>query len=1800
MNLSPLVDLISLSDAPTTLIDLGDGGGLLDNVYYADAAIQFENNSIHAEILFVIPQEISFSFFGVDTLQLVIGGTGEITSFRGEATTQINEHTPVFSIRLSDIVLSLRIDTELLRPVNPDTLEPDPEADGLTIPFGNVGLEISSDEGFFFEFDSVITIPPFMIGESGVVVEANNVIPIFSDDRPEEVPGFIPEGAKGIFIDGATIYLPPDLGVAVPSDIQLDDFFIGSGGFSGKITGNWTPQLNADRTAFTGNGAGDIFGIPVALKQINLEFKQNTFVESSIRALMILPFFDQPVDCQIGLANDGDFFVALSAAQDLPPGVPAPQSTSDGLFVFTKQDLLELTLKSIAFDKKGDLFSIQLGGDIKPLFGGINWPEVEIKALTIDSEGNVKVEGGWLEIPKQAALDFHGFKLELTKIGFGREDDGSRWIGLSGGINIVEGIPLKGGVEGLKIIWKDTNDIRLEISGINVAFEIEDVLKLDGMVFFIDEPTKKGFKGGVKMIIYPLDGMMIDVQFIAGRNIAAPPFNFFYIYMGLELPVGIPLGNTGAALFGMAGLFGYNMTTNKGLPPYDPNEAWFENDDGSPGFYKRGTPGVTTVDKWTDMRESLAFGAGLSLGTASDNGFTFSGKVLLIVLIPGPMILVEGKAQFLKERGSLDDEPIFRMLAVLDGRAGTFLMNVEAKYKYPEDTGRVIDIIGGAETFFNFNNPNAWHFYLGQESPASKRIRAKILNLFNANSYFMMEANRVGMGVWAGYDKTKKYGPLKVILKAAIGGTLDLGRKPPQAAGTLILDGDVRLKACGKSVGLTIVASLKAKTPTPWYIYAKFKVKLRIPLAPDPKATVKLKWESDVAPPWPMPLAKVGIEHLKVTEKWDMGKYPNYDPNSDGFWDGGSGSSGPSSPWVNSPIVPLDARPVLTFSRPVNDMTDADHPIGVNSQSAPPNDRVGDYEYKYRVKRIVLMKQSKSATSSSWVENASSDVPATGYDYDNPTLPYPIYGSWQVVTGSADGGGANPPNVKLMLWVNTAFAISRELESNDAWLITNTPQLIDYKSKPPSKYPCALRADYVENCNHFLNLEVGATYSPLLLNSEFLYVTENGNMEVASKRVRCQIGENAVLYNQTLKIIGTEKVQIVLPDNMVQANLWLSNGSKGKIRLFDNTNNRVNKRLIRFDLSGRTDEVVEPILLMAEYLPFRAIEIDIETPIQIIHICALTEEDYDRKINSQYVTTYTRNALVETWGKHTAALLEPNCYYNITVETEVKRRKDGRSWSTQSYIENSYFQTANPPGAFTLPENESTEPEIDTDHYPYGGPLKDPSVYIKHTIPGKIASDETQVAQVQQVASNEPHMPVYRSHDVGIKFKEAQGFIEQMYLMANLPLTVRLFDNNDQPVLDVNGNEVVLENQWSENPEPIHTREETQWRSYLAESGCEYKIDEMQDVQSESLYAGSKALVLKPRTLYKARLFGGNYDLYQFSFVTSKYCTFIHHVHSFADAVWDHSRLLDNPASPMLDSGGITELGNILSGLNERSLYEPQHYEPEQESVKFEQLMELFKLGIRQLPEQVEMMLLNDRNQSYGLLLESPEPIDWERVVLWVKHNANNEVIEESVSSIKIIEANVDARSGGGTNYNEEWVDILLLEQLDISTLKIEHRRISDTGFSEYFQFGDEGVFPAGTVIRIHSGKEADHSDPSVEIEHRYRLTETDTGAWQFDAQGEIIQIVDGTGKVLHNRSLIPHSNGGKDIIVIRNKDQTGAFIFFPDEREKYSDLPDGRYCFGFKFMRKIKDKPVLKRMGLESDEETSIEFSLPTFIPEE
>ena len=193
----------------------------------------------------------------------------------------------------------------------------------------------------------------------------------------------------------------------------------------------------------------------------------------------------------------------------------------------------------------------------------------------------------------------------------------------------------------------------LTFNGVGVEFEVPNVVKFKGAVAyrepyeiavpgFTQKELIKRFDGDIKLKLVALD-MEIDATLVIGS--ASGPrgdYTFFAIYLGVELPAGIPLFSTGLALYGMAGLFATQMEPKKGEA-----EGWYENPDGSDGWYRRPDVGVTDLTKkWDPNLGSLAFGVGATIGTLPDNGNSFHGKFLLVIVFPWTDRAAGGQRQF--------------------------------------------------------------------------------------------------------------------------------------------------------------------------------------------------------------------------------------------------------------------------------------------------------------------------------------------------------------------------------------------------------------------------------------------------------------------------------------------------------------------------------------------------------------------------------------------------------------------------------------------------------------------------------------------------------------------------------------------------------------------------------------------------------------------------------------------------------------------------------------------------------------------------------------------------------------------------------------------------------------------------------------------------------------------------------------------------------------------------------------------------------------------------------------------------
>jgi hypothetical protein len=1841
-----LPDLDSLSKVwlkPSTL-DSNEAG---DELYF--------NSGI------VFQEAVSFDIAFIDGLSLILGTADLATEINVSITISNFSATtiPQTSIQIGQLPVTVSLDNSLFVPAEQVGSDVQPEFIPLENGQLNIDIEgvlINADlEGNLdLSFESQFSIPPVFIGQTGIVLEGGSVS-MYLTKNGDAPPGFEP-GFQGIYFETLNIYFTSSLSALVPEGIEMHNASIGSGGFSGHVLLDLLSEENV--TGYDSSRAKDFLGFSFTLQRVELELKQNAITGSSIKGFLKLPFFDEVLEIEIGLTNDGDFTIEFSG-------------TNNGLLHLEKDGIISIEISSLEFIKEENSFSVKLTGTVTPLLAGLAWPAFELLGLTINSDGTVQVEGGWIELPDLKALDFHGFKIEIDKLGFGSDEEDEilyKWVGFSGGIQIINELPMRGGVEGLKVMWGIDGAgelvFKLKIGGVYLSFTIEDVLTFDGAVYFIDEPDKKEFRGGVALNLIPIN-FGVDAQFITGKT---ADYNYFYIFIALDLPVGIPLGPTALGLYGFAGLYGHNMTLDyQKLIDYE-------------GVENR--PDLSDISNWYNQKGALALGAGITVGTLPDTKFTVKAKVLFVVLIPGPVLLIEGNVGIL----STGDNFLMKVLAVLDVAAGTFLMNISATYAFPKNSGDLLDIAGSAEAYFSAGNPDSWHLYLGENEPESKRIRADILSFFKAQTYLMVDNNGLLMGAWIGYGLDKKYGILRVVLEAWMSGELGLSLMPIQAKGSITLYGNAELSVSMVSLGISVEANVTAEAPKPLYIEASMEVQLKTPLG-KPKATIKLKWEKTGVPSYPIPLSlSLGIEHRKVTKNWGLYKSSPYAVDDDGLY---IEDELPVVKPLQVPLVAPDVYLVLNFDKPVEDT----NLVGINPALSPKPETVGDYDFKYSLESVLLEYRDEWDESVDDGQWSDYEAFAESQVQDGRSA-FSLSGTWQIIPDTD-----KIVNTKLELNACTPFEISRVLQNTESWW-----GMVDLYHP---EYPCTGTAVEEKICADFETRDFGYYYNVLVQN-QFIFASpypmnvlgyaapwlgteralNNGdsyqtieclNIKAQEKteRINLKVIENVVItagigYDSYLKltdefsegptelfisvsmmdagkipafilfpelhfqdlpyevwitciveagdnsilfaldedgnvldnvqinegtningamvyklesaglpirkigIIGygiriieicyaknhsveASVILVTAPEDIVKSEIHLSKGSNGNIIMYDKENTQFEN--IVFDIAeSLPDNEVQPVILEAGSTgTFRSFLITGQY--EIIRVCSVTEDAHETYLNNAGLDTHLQTSLEENWGRHTAQILHPNKYYRLTVITTASRRKSKGEWVPQQFEEYMYFKTGNPPGPPAAMQLNSLE----TERYDLEEPLKDLSSYINYSIPAGAAADEAQQF-------------IYRSYDIGVVYNDS--YIDQMYQMANLPIKIRLRDNNNLPVLNAAGEELELLNLWGDNPQLSQTREEEHYQDMLDESGCIVMATTVIVESNNELIASSRDLLLSPRSQYKAQVIAGeNTPIHEFTFLTSRYANFMQHIHSFADRVWNHFDLLgdaDYEADTIM-------LEQILNNT-------------EEEHIKFEQLMGLFDLNPRLLPERSEVMLINDKNKKHAFLLETPEPLDWDRCESSVQFANKIEPVEEFNDTRKITGGSVQV---GISNIrtivvaNNQWVEMLLMESADLTDFVIDYRNLDSTEeeYVEFYRFTEGSIYNSGTLIRIYN--DAVPSSTSVETEHVNLYA--GQSAPTFSSAGIAVRIKDKDERVLHTR-IIYNENAFTEVetTIYRNEDGSRFFIFSKSGTQPYRVLQHGVYQIKFTYKRNLGlDEPVLKRFGFSDAEETGITFSI-------
>ncbi|MEP7310477.1 MAG: hypothetical protein ABJA98_33655 [Acidobacteriota bacterium] len=1212
------------------------------------------------------------------------------------------DYTGSFELRVGGFGAALRITSSVIVPVDgvypawSARLDADGKPEPIELALDVGQLIVDADFNPYIDVTNALTIAPFMLGNTGIVVGVTGA-QLFLSGKETPPPGQ-PSGFRGVSLDQVSIYLPTsfELPGVLPNEIRATGLVIGHGGVSGALSGEW--QTGWDGLTPSGSGSGRLLGMPFALKSLGVALTQNALTSVGFVGELGVPFLDSVLAVEVSLDMDGTLAVALS-------------STGEQGIVTIESPIGSFRLSALGFVSDGAGSAVVVSGAVQLTVGApaLQWPEIAFQDLRIGSGGDVSLPGGWLDLQEPLALDLYGFRMEISGLGFGREDDGRRWVGFSGGVHLVDMLPTGVSVEGLRVLWDPAGKLPPQVSldGVGIQLTIPGALTLDGDVALKEEvvtvdgqdSVQRFFLGNAKLEIVPI-GVTLDASVKIGRD-TTNDFNFAYTYLSLELPIGIPIWATGAAIYGVSGLYGMNVK------PSASGDDWYAWYIGPPEKFS-----VTNAGKWIGAEDGRAFGAGMVLGTLFDAGRVVSTKALLALILPGPVIVFDGKANVLSASPKLGDanEAVFDLLGVFDGNAADLQLNIDAGWTLPQ----VVDISASAEAYFDFANPTKWHLYLGQDTPEDRRIRAYVIALFHADAYLMIDSRGISTGCGVNFGQDWKFGPVRAALQSWVEAEAAISWQPPQLEGSFGLGGEFEISVAGFGVGIGAEATLSGKAPTLYWVRGELALQVKLPFPlKDLEEDIALEWRQEATPASEDAFKAIGLDHPKVDETW---------PDLHDIWQDVAPGALDTS---RVPIVPLDARPSIVFDRAVRDALSGADLVG-SAYGGPT--RIGEHQFDYELTELTLEKWSK-AGDTKW-----QSVPD-------------LYGSWMAV----EDGSATPPTTQLQLWTKSPFEFTRR--SSRTYRDT-------FLAMHPS-WPCAEVPKQSLTCINWDSYKENATVGPVFERGGITFILERAGTVVQGPIAQCGTAKALHLGGgRTTWLVFSQPVRTVTLCVVENAPASADAYSKGVLV------QQLNLPI------GATSLVVAAGL--------DAIKLTASDDLSVAQLCFETEAAAAARDSAQEYLERTTAGLTH-WSS-AEEILEPDTWYRVKVKTRTIRTCNGDQSSTTQPTHYAYFQTVGPPGlapdwALDEASASTTSAALGAEPYPRGGSLTTLAPYVEAPIPSHGAR------------------PVFRAYDVGVDFNES--YVEQMY---GADMCIRLLDGNDRPVLDADGDEVTLQNQWAATP----------------------------------------------------------------------------------------------------------------------------------------------------------------------------------------------------------------------------------------------------------------------------------------------------------------------------------------------------------------------------------------------------------------
>ncbi|MCX6185688.1 MAG: hypothetical protein NTU43_01665, partial [Bacteroidetes bacterium] len=674
--------------------------------------------------------------------------------------------------------------------------------------------------------------PLAQIGNTGIRIGFTNAKLDFSRDSniPEADADGRPKDFIGVYVQEATIGLPPSFtfGSGSSASIKGKNILIGTGGLSGNISLEANTPITQNFFAqFTLGGLG------VKFLKFDMAFHMNRIIGSSIEAQLGIP---QPgnssaaphwVDVIASFNENGDFIATAVL-----------NYTISGCF-----GAFDIIIDRLGLLNQNNKWGVEVGGVLDFNFNASSGSalaslkeqlpkKIEIKKLIIWEDGKLDFVGGGFTLNRPIHFEVGPISLNLTNLSF--STDGKYGIfGFDGALDTGNaGVNVKGNGIKLYFAMEGSTEIFLKIQGIKVDIVIpgtatreEADILISGFLSVnnaggLDPKGNSEYSGGVDFSI-----KTANIGGSAAMRMT-PSIPAFIIDISIDLGVPIPLAATGLGIYGFRGLIASNYHVSKPAAGLSTEDDWWL-------YYKSkapnppGTEGVN-IGKF-DGYSGFGIGAGASIATMGDNGFTFSSKLFLMLGIPN-LFLLQGQADFLATRLGLtgNEDPPFSAILSIDDNAISAGVGVD--YKLPKDGGfAVMNMHAKMQMAYFFNNASGWYINFGKDKPEADRIKATLFELFDAYAYLMISAQGIKAGAGAKFEWEGDFGPVSVGLEAHVNIGGQISFSPLQLGGYVDLGGKVYASVYDFGFRIGVGAMLAAEAPKPFWIKGSFSISIGLP-----------------------------------------------------------------------------------------------------------------------------------------------------------------------------------------------------------------------------------------------------------------------------------------------------------------------------------------------------------------------------------------------------------------------------------------------------------------------------------------------------------------------------------------------------------------------------------------------------------------------------------------------------------------------------------------------------------------------------------------------------------------------------------------------------------------------------------------------------------------------------------------------------------------------------------------------------------------------------------------------------------